>query len=118
MFDGVLVRQTGASSILGMFARPVFADPEQEERANILRVVIIGTVIITVSMITLIMLFHPEAAFRCAGTMAFVSALGLTLLHLNRRGNTRLAASLFAGGLIALITVLAVSAGGACVRQA
>ena len=85
---------------------------EQAERANILRIVIIGTVLITVCMIPLIMILQPAAAFRCIFVMTFVSSLGLMLLHLNRRGRTRLAASLFVSGLIALITVLAVGAGG------
>ena len=50
--------------MLGLFAAPVFADPEQAERANILRIVIIGTVLVTVSIIALIMILQPAAAFR------------------------------------------------------
>ena len=63
-------------------------------------------------MITLVMILHPAAAFRCIFVITFVSSLGFTLLHLNRRGQTRLAASLFVSGLIALMTMLAVGAGG------
>ena len=37
---------------------------------------------------------------------------GRSLLHVNRSGRTRLAAILFTGGLIALMTALAVTAGG------
>ena len=98
--------------MLGVFAAPVLADTEQAERANILRIVINGTVLATVSLVTLIMVHHPAGALRGMCTVAFVSSLGLILLHLNRRGRTRLAAALFVSGLIALITVLAIGAGG------
>jgi PAS domain S-box-containing protein len=96
----------------GLFAAPVLADPEQAERANILCLVIIGTVLVIVSLIALIMVLQPAAAFRGICVIAFVSALGLILLYLNRRGRTRLAAWLFVSGLIALMTTLAVGAGG------
>jgi PAS domain S-box-containing protein len=98
--------------MLGFFAAPGFSDSEQVERAHILRIVIVGTVLVTVCMITLVMILNPAAAFRCIFVIAFVSTLGLTLLHFNRRGRTRLAASLFVSGLIALMTILAVGAGG------
>jgi PAS domain S-box-containing protein len=98
--------------MLGVFAAPIFADPEQAGRANILRIVINGTVLATVSLVTLIMVHNPPGALRGICTVAFVSFLGLVLLHLNQRGHTRLAALLFVGGLITLLTVLAVGAGG------
>jgi PAS domain S-box-containing protein len=110
--DGIPIRQADASSILGLFGAPAFEDPEHSERANILRIVIIGTVLVTTCMITVIMICVPAAAYRCISIIAFVSALGLTLLRLNQLGKTRLAARLFVSGLIALITVLAVRAGG------
>ena len=68
--------------------------------------------LVAVSLLTLIITVQPAAVSRGVYTAGFIFCLGLALLHLNRRGHTRLAAMLFAGGLIGLMTVLAVRAGG------
>src|SRR3954469_18244726 len=98
--------------MLGMFAAPALVELQQAERSRILQIVIIGTMLATVSLVSPIMLFEPAAVWRGMGTIAFVCSLGVALLYLNRRGRTRLAAMLFVSGLIALMTVLAVRAGG------
>jgi PAS domain S-box-containing protein len=95
--------------MLGLFAAPIFADPEQALRSRILHIVISGTILVAVSVAALILIVQPA---RGVSSAAFIFFLGLVLLHLNRRGRTRLAAMLFAGGLIAVMTVLAVTAGG------
>ncbi len=102
----------GRATRLGLFAAPVFAHPEQTERANILRIVIGGTMAATVTIVTLIILVQPETAVRGLCATAFIAVMSVALLHLNRRERTRLATLLFVGGLIALVTGLAISAGG------
>jgi hypothetical protein len=54
---------------------------------------------------------HPEKYSQAAAAAVFIIGLGFAVLRLNR-GRTRLAAVLFAAGLISLITALAVTAGG------
>ena len=98
--------------MLRSFAPPVFATPEETLRANILHLVIGATVLIVVGFLPLIVIMQPGTMSRGAPAAAFICCLGLSLLHLNRSGRTRLAAILFAGGLIALMTALAVTAGG------
>ena len=98
--------------MLRSFAPPVFATPEETLRANILHLVIVVTVLIAVSFLPLIVIMQPGTLSRGAPSAAFICGLGLALLHVNRSGRTRLAAILFASGLIALMTALAVTAGG------
>jgi PAS domain S-box-containing protein len=98
--------------VLGVFAAPVFADKEKSAHSRILHLVICGTAFVAVSLLTLIMIFEPATVSRAASAAAFIASMGLILLHINRRGRTRSAAMLFAGGLIATITVLAITAGG------
>jgi PAS domain S-box-containing protein len=95
-----------------ILAAPTFDSPEQTQRSRILHFVICGTVLVTVCFITLVMIHQPATLSRGVCTVTFISALGLTLLRLNQRGRTQLAAALFAGGLLVLITALAVTAGG------
>ena len=90
--------------MLRSFAPPVFATPEETLRANILHLVIGATVLIVVGFLPLIVIMQPGTMSRGAPAAAFICCLGLSLLHLNRSGRTRLAAILFAGGLIALMT--------------
>ena len=98
--------------MLRSFAPPVLATPEETLRANILHLVIGVTVLIAVSFLPLIVIMQPGTMSRSAPSAAFIFGLGLSLLHVNRSGRTRLAAIVFAGGLIALMTALAVTAGG------
>jgi PAS domain S-box-containing protein len=97
---------------ISVFSAPVFADQEKSAHSRILHLVICGTVFVAVSLLALIMIFEPATVSRAASAAAFILSMGLILLQINRRGRTRSAAMLFAGGLIATITVLAVTAGG------
>ena len=94
------------------FAPPVFATPEQTLRARILHLVAGVTGLIAVGFLPLIAIMQPGTLSRGATAAVFISGLGATVLYVNRTGRTRLAAILFAGGLIALMTALAVTAGG------
>ena len=94
------------------FAPPVFASPEQTLRARIVHVVVGVTMLVAVGFLPLIAIMQPATATRGVSAAVFIAALGLVLLYLNRSGRTRLAAMLFSAGLIALMTALAVTAGG------
>ena len=98
--------------MLRSLAPPIFASPEQTLRARILHLVIGVTLLICVGFLPPIMVMQPETWSRGVPAMVFISCLGLALLRLNRSGRTRLASGLFIGGLIALMTALAVTAGG------
>lgn len=98
--------------MLRWFAPPVFSTPEQTLRARVLHQVIGVTVLIAIGLLPLIAMMQPATISRSLAAAAFISGLGLLLLHVNRSGRTRLAAIWFAGGLIALKTALAVTAGG------
>jgi len=94
------------------FSPPAFTNPEQTQRSRILHFVICGTLLVTLSFITLVMIHQPATVSRGMSTLVFVSTLCLVLLHVNRLGRTELAAALFAGGLVVQITAMAVTAGG------
>jgi PAS domain S-box-containing protein len=95
-----------------LFVPPVFATREATERARILHFVICATVLIATGFISLAMIQQPATVSRGVPTVVFIVCLGILLLYVNRSGQTRLAGMLFAGGLIFLITSLAVTAGG------
>jgi hypothetical protein len=94
------------------FGPPVFAAPDQTLRARILHVVAGVTGLIAVGFLAPIVIMQPGTLSRGATAAVFIAGLGATVLYVNRTGRTRLAAILFAGGLIALMTALAVTAGG------
>jgi len=94
------------------FAPPVFADPEQTLRARIVYLVIVFTGLIAVSFLPLIGILQPAAFSRAALAAVSIAGLSLALLRLNRAGRTQLAAAGYAGGLIVLMTAMAVTAGG------
>ena len=95
-----------------LLAPPIFATEEQTQRARILHLVICGTMLITIGFASLVMIQQPATISRAIPTIAFIACLGIILLRLNRSGQTHLAGMLFAGGIIVLMTALAVSAGG------
>ncbi|HET7084504.1 MAG TPA: ATP-binding protein [Rhizomicrobium sp.] len=98
--------------MLAFLKAPRFDSPEQTQRSRILYRVLCGTVLVTIFFVTLIILHQPATLSRGLSTIGFVSALGLAVLGVNQRGQTRLAAVLFGAGLIALMSALAVTAGG------
>ena len=68
MFGDIITDRAGKSFLLGLLAAPAFANPEQSERSHILRVVIIGTVLVTVCLGTPIMILQPATASRGSTT--------------------------------------------------
>ena len=98
--------------MLNFFVPPVFATEEQTQRARILHLVICATVLITVGFLTLVTIQQPATISRAVFATIFISFLGLLLLHVNRQGRSRLAGIVFAGGLITMMTAMAVTAGG------
>ena len=98
--------------MVSVLVPPVFPTEEQTLRARILHLVICGTVLVTVGFVALVMIQQPATVSRGVAATIFISFLGVLLLHVNRRGRTRLASALFTAGLIALMTGLAVTAGG------
>ena len=97
--------------MVSLLVPPTFGTDEQTQRARILHFVICGTVLIAVVFMTLAMTQQP-IGLRGPAAVTFISVLGVLLLRLNRRGHTRWAGILFTAGLISLITVLAIGAGG------
>jgi PAS domain S-box-containing protein len=73
--------------------------------------VVYAIVPIAVAFLTLVAINEPETIARAAAAGVFVISLGVVVLRVNRR-RTRLAAILFAAGLISLITTLAITSGG------
>jgi len=105
-------RKDAGISMPSLLAAPTFDSREQTQRSRILHFVIWGTVLVTASFVTLVMIHQPATVSRGVSTIAFVSVLSVALLRVNQRGRTELATGLFAGGLLALITMLALTAGG------
>jgi peptidoglycan/LPS O-acetylase OafA/YrhL len=58
------------------------------------------------------MIHQPATISRGVYTITFIVVLGIVLLRVNQHGRTQLAAGLFATGLLALMTTMAVTAGG------
>jgi len=98
--------------MLALLSMPSFGSPEQTHRSRILHRVTCATMIVVSAFVTLIMLNQPAIVPRGLSIIAYVCALGLVVLHLNRLGHTRPASLLLGGGLICLMSTIAVSAGG------
>src|SRR5262252_2950194 len=94
-----------------LIAPPTLAREQETQRARIFHLVVCTTVPIAVVFLTLVMITQPETISRAAPAAVFVVLLGVVVLQLNRR-RMRMAAILFAGGLISLMTALAITAGG------
>src|SRR5689334_12291417 len=94
------------------FAPPILDGHELTQRARILHFVICGTLLVTIGFVPLIVLCQPATIWRGGFALAFTLALGVALLQVNRLGRSHLATVLFAGGLVTLITVIAVTDDG------
>ena len=70
------------------------------------------TMLLANIFLTLIMFAQPVMAVRAVVALAAVNALGFSLLAANRRGSTRAASIGLVVGLITMVSVLALSAGG------
>jgi signal transduction histidine kinase len=95
-----------------LVAAPVFQDEEWTQRARVLfRVVwlVMGTVTVFLLAIALV---QPAVLWRSVAAISTVDALGLGLLWLNTKARTTAASWMLVLGLIALVTVMSLQAGG------
>jgi len=97
--------------MLSSIAPPTLTLEEETQRAHIFHGVVWAIVPIAVAFLALVAMNQPETISRVAAGAAFVMFLGVVVLRLNRH-RTRLAAIVFASGLISLITALAMTSGG------
>lgn len=97
--------------MLSSIAPPTLTLEEGTQRAHIFYRAVWAIVPIAVAFLTLVAINQPETLSRAAPAGVFVIFLGVVVLRLNRR-RTRLAAILFATGLISLMTALAIISGG------
>ena len=96
--------------MLSSIAPPTLTLEEGTQRAHIFHRAVWAIVPIAVAFLTLVAINQPETLSRAAPAAVFVIFLGVVVLRLNRR-RTRLAAILFATGLISLMTALAITSG-------
>ena len=97
--------------MLSLLAPPTHPLKEEAQRAHLFQLVVCATVPIALASVTSVAINHPDRDSQAAAAAVFIIFLGFAVLRLNR-GRTRLAAMLFAAGLISLITALAITAGG------
>ena len=97
--------------MLSSIAPPTLTLEEGTQRAHIFHRAVWAIVPIAVAFLTLVAINQPETLSRAAPAGVFVIFLGVVALRLNRR-RTRLAAILFATGLMSLMTALAIISGG------
>jgi PAS domain S-box-containing protein len=97
--------------MLSLLAPPTLPLKEETQRAHVLQLVVFATVPIALACVILVAINHPDKDSQAAAAAVFIIALAFAVLRLNR-GRTRLAAMVFAAGLISLVTALAITAGG------
>ena len=97
--------------MLSSIAPPTLTLEEGTQRAHIFHRAVWAIVPIAVAFLTLVAINQPGTLSQAAPAGFFVIFLGVVVLRLNRR-RTRLAAILFATGLISLMTALAITSGG------
>jgi hypothetical protein len=97
--------------MLSSIAPPTLTLEEETQRAHIFHRVVWAIVPIAVAFLTVVAINQPDTISRAAAAAVFVVSLGVAVLRLNRR-RTRLAAIVFAAGLISLMTALAITSGG------
>jgi hypothetical protein len=97
--------------MLSSIAPPTLTLEEGTQRAHIFHRAVWAIVPIAVAFLTLVAINQPGTLSQAAPAGVFVVFLGVVVLRLNRR-RTRLAAILFATGLISLMTALAITSGG------
>jgi signal transduction histidine kinase/ActR/RegA family two-component response regulator len=95
-----------------LVAPPAFEDAEQAQRAQIFHRVMLTTMRVASPVLLLIPVVQHQLWSRALFAFLVVNSLGLTLLEVNRRGRTAFASKLLVGGLITLVTLLGLTAGG------
>ena len=100
------------SRLRRLIAPPSFADAEQSQRAEIFHRVVLTTLAFASPVLALIPVVQPAVWGRALFALVTVNSLGFALLEVNRRGRTELASKILVIGLITLVTVTGVTAGG------
>jgi hypothetical protein len=90
----------------------LFADIDLTQRAKTLRTVTLSVIVIAVSILTAIAIAQPELIVRTVTPIIIITVLCLFVLELNRQGKTLPARVILVSGLILIVTVTALTAGG------
>ena len=93
-------------------ALPDFADEERAQRAEIFRRVALTTMGFATPALSLVAIVQNTVWLRAVTAIVVINGLGLGLLALNQRGRAILASKLLIGGLITLVTIMGLTAGG------
>jgi len=91
---------------------PVFASEESTQRARIFHRVMWLIMATTSVLLGSILIAQPELTSRALVAIAVVDGLGLVLIWVNTTGRTALASWLLVLGLVTLVSVMALQAGG------
>lgn len=100
------------SRLRRLIAPPAFHDAEHAQRALIFHRVVVTTIGFASPVLALIPLAQPAVWGRALFALVTINLMALALLEVNRRGRTELASRLLVGGLVTLVTVTGVTAGG------
>ena len=93
-------------------APPSFESEELTQRARMFHNVMRMTMLIATVLLLTLALMNHHLVTRAVAAILTVDVLGLVLLDVNRRGQPLIASAALIGGVIALITVMAFTAGG------
>src|ERR1051325_4666744 len=93
-------------------APPVFESEELTQRARMIWVVATSVMVIVSALTIAMSVGQPNQIPRMIVAFITVQTLGFTTLTFNRRGRLKLAAGILTGGLITMVTTLAIAAGG------
>ena len=90
----------------------MFTSDEHAQRSRQFRQIAVGMMAVATTVLVVLMLVQPAQRVRELIAVTVVDTLGVVLLAINRRGYTRAASIGLVAGLIALVTVMSLSAGG------
>ena len=90
----------------------MFTSEEHAQRSRLFRQVAIGMMAVSTTVLVTLMFVQPTQRARALAALTVMSVLGLALLAVNRRGHTRAASIALVAGLVGLVTVMSLSAGG------
>jgi uncharacterized membrane protein (DUF485 family) len=93
-------------------APPSFESEELTQRARMFHNVMRTTMLIATVLLLTLAAMNPPLILRAMIAMVTVDLLGLVLLETNRRGHPLFSSAALVGGLVALVTAMAFSAGG------
>src|SRR5262245_34673234 len=98
--------------MVSLFAPPVLASDDLSQRARVFHFVVWMTMLFSSGFQAVVVVQQATPISRSAVALVFILSLGFALLELNRRGRTRLASILYVGGIVLLVTGMALTAEG------